>query len=208
MTDPTRTAILDAAENAFKLEPFNRVSVAGVGDAAHASIGAIYHHFGDKEGLRAAVTERLMERLVEGHLRPPFLAEHDPPTVRLVNSTLAYVRFTEEHYDDFALLSSTQHDVRESAHAQRFSRGTIRYVTSIMGQAIDIVREGQETGEIRRGDPGGMVVLVWSALYGMCTLVRRYPGPVRGATGQSSTSELAVRLVHAAISPDAQPAPA
>ncbi|MBO9532416.1 MAG: TetR/AcrR family transcriptional regulator, partial [Solirubrobacteraceae bacterium] len=173
-----------------------------------SSVGAIYHHFGDKEGLRAAVIERIMERLVEGYLRPPFLEEHDSPTRRLVESTLAYVRFTEENYDDFALLSSTQHDPRESEHAQRFSRGTIRLVTSIMGQAIDIVREGQESGEIRRGDPGGMVVLVWSALYGMCTLVRRYPGPVRGATGQVSSSDLAVLLVHAAISPDVQATPA
>ena len=208
MSDPTRTAILDAAEAAFKLEPFTKVSVSSVADSAHASIGAIYHHFGDKEGLRAAVTERIMERLVEGHLRPSFLLEETTPTERLVAGTLAYVRFTEEFYDDFALLSSTQHDVRESEHAQKYSRGTIRYVTSIMGLAIDVVREGQANGEVRRGEPGGMVVLVWSALYGMCTLVRRYPGPVRGATGQSSTSDLAVRLIYAALSPDAQPAPA
>lgn len=208
MSDPTRTAILDAAEAAFKLEPYNRVSIASVATAAHVSVGAIYHHVGDKEGLRAAVTERVMERLVEGYLRPAFDEGGGSPTERLIRGTKAYVRFTEENYDDFALLSASQHDVRESEHAQRFSRGTIRFVTSIMGQAIGIVREGQETGDIRRGDPGGMVVLVWSALYGMCTLIRRYPGPVRGAAGQSALSDLAVGCVLAAISPDQEPAQA
>ncbi len=201
MSDPTRTAILDAAEAAFKLEPFSHVSIASVADAAHVSVGAIYHHVGDKAGLRGAVNERIMEHLVEGYLRPT-LQTDDTPTERLVNTTRAYVRFTEEHHEEFVLLSSFQHDARESTHAQKYSRATTKYVSSMLSQAIEIVQAGQQTGEIRSGDPGGIVVLVWSALYGMCTLVQRYPGPVGAAAGRSELSQMAVGLVRQALSPD------
>ena len=207
VSDPTRLAILDAAETAFKLEPYNRVSVARVADHAHVSVGAIYHHVGDKEGLHAAVVERMMERLVEEFLRPPFLAD-EPAHDRLVAATLSYVRYFEERHADFVLLSATQHDARESEHARRFAQGTLKHVTSIMGEAIRVVEEWQETGEVRPGNPGGIVVLVWSALYGMCTLSRRFPGPVASATGRSGLMSLAESVVLQAIQPDAQPSAA
>ncbi|MDQ8044990.1 MAG: TetR/AcrR family transcriptional regulator [Solirubrobacteraceae bacterium] len=201
MSDPTRIAILDAAEAAFKLETYNQVSVSAIATDAHASVGAIYHHFGDKGGLRSAVNERVMARLVDGHLRPPFETDASP-IERLTASSVAYVKFFEEHTDDFILLSAMQHDPRESEHAQRFSRGTLRHITSILGRAIEIVREAQEAGEIRRGNPGSMVVLVWSSLYGMCALAGKYPGPVLGATGQTSLTSLAVGLLDAAVRPE------
>ncbi len=201
VADPLRTAILDAALAAFTLEPVNRVKVAGIADAAHVSVGAIYHHFGDKEGLHAAVVERLMEGLVEGRIRP-VLRSDKPPSEKLIDATCAYVRFFESEPDNFRLLAEVQHDAAQSENALRFRRSTMRMVTSLLAETIDVARAGQAAGELRTAPPGEQVLLIWASIYGLCALSQRFPSPVEGAAGRPNLEEVAVGLVHLALMAD------
>lgn len=194
MSEQTRTALLDAAEEAFRADPYSRVSVARVADRAHVSVGTIYHHVGDKEGLRAAVVERVINRLLVDYLRPALSAD-GPPAERLLGAALAFVRCAEERAEDFRLLQATQHDLRESEHSRRITARIVGQVGAVLQETATVVREGQAAGEVGKGDPARRVLLVWSALYGMCTLVTRYPGPARAVTGERGVEGMAEGLV-------------
>jgi AcrR family transcriptional regulator len=58
-----RTKIREAALNLFGTEGF-AVSVRAIADAAGCSPGLVIHHFGNKEGLRAAVDQSVIETLL------------------------------------------------------------------------------------------------------------------------------------------------
>lgn len=67
--EDTRALVLGAALRLFTEKGYFNTSVHDIGRTAGVSIGSIYHHFGDKEGLArtlyAALTAR-MQHLIEG----------------------------------------------------------------------------------------------------------------------------------------------
>jgi AcrR family transcriptional regulator len=61
--EDTRALVLDAALSLFTDKGYFNTSVHDIGRAAGVSIGAIYHHFGDKEGLARSLYEMLTARM-------------------------------------------------------------------------------------------------------------------------------------------------
>jgi AcrR family transcriptional regulator len=59
-----RTKIREAALNLFGAEGF-AVSVRAIADAAGCSPGLVIHHFGNKDGLREAVDQSVMQTLLQ-----------------------------------------------------------------------------------------------------------------------------------------------
>ena len=59
----TRTKIREAALSLFGSEGF-AVSVRAIADAAGCSPGLVIHHFGNKDGLREAVDQSVMDTLL------------------------------------------------------------------------------------------------------------------------------------------------
>ncbi len=59
----TQQSLLDAAEVLFAEKGVDATSVADVAAAAGASVGAVYHHFRDKQTLLYAVFERMADQL-------------------------------------------------------------------------------------------------------------------------------------------------
>lgn len=57
----TRARIRDAAMAAFADKGFRGATMRGIAAAAGVSLGLVQHHFGSKEGLRAACDERVLE---------------------------------------------------------------------------------------------------------------------------------------------------
>lgn len=62
-TARTRMAFVDEAEQLFARDGIAATSVTDVVAVADRSIGSLYHHFTNKEGLVAAVVERLLDEL-------------------------------------------------------------------------------------------------------------------------------------------------
>ena len=60
----TRARLLDAAADLFARKGFHAVSAEAVADAAGRTTGALYDHFGGKEGLLLALVEVWMEQTV------------------------------------------------------------------------------------------------------------------------------------------------
>ena len=59
-----RTKIREAALSLFGTEGF-AVSVRAIADAAGCSPGLVMHHFGNKDGLREAVDQSVMDTLLQ-----------------------------------------------------------------------------------------------------------------------------------------------
>lgn len=59
--DQTRQALLDAALTVFSQEGYEAARLADIAQAAEVTRGAIYHHFGNKLGLFAALIEDASE---------------------------------------------------------------------------------------------------------------------------------------------------
>ncbi|WP_328856395.1 TetR/AcrR family transcriptional regulator [Williamsia herbipolensis] len=60
----TRTLILDRAEERFT-DSYAAVRVDEIAAAADVSVGSIYTHFGNKDGLFLAVAERALDQIIE-----------------------------------------------------------------------------------------------------------------------------------------------
>ncbi|MET0473852.1 MAG: TetR/AcrR family transcriptional regulator [Mycobacterium sp.] len=63
-TAATRALLLDAGRQLFASQGFAAVSTQGIVDAAGVTRGALYHQFGDKKGLFAAVYEAVEQDVV------------------------------------------------------------------------------------------------------------------------------------------------
>ncbi|MDO9227407.1 MAG: TetR/AcrR family transcriptional regulator [Pseudomonadota bacterium] len=75
----TRYLVLDSALTLFTERGYFSTSVHDIGRAAGVSIGSIYHHFGDKEGIADALFSQLsgrMEALI-GEIRRRHDSAHD-----------------------------------------------------------------------------------------------------------------------------------
>jgi AcrR family transcriptional regulator len=59
-TSDRRQAILDAALDAFESKGVLAATLDDIREGSGASIGSIYHHFGDKEGIAAALYAQLL----------------------------------------------------------------------------------------------------------------------------------------------------
>lgn len=59
--EQTRTALLDAAAEAFAQHGFTATSITEIASAARVTKGAVYHHFPDKHHLFAAVLDQYNE---------------------------------------------------------------------------------------------------------------------------------------------------
>ncbi|MEM7285674.1 MAG: helix-turn-helix domain-containing protein [Actinomycetota bacterium] len=65
-TTTTKDAFLDAAEQLFAERGVAATPVTDVVETADRSIGSLYHHFTNKDGLVAAVVDRLLDQLELG----------------------------------------------------------------------------------------------------------------------------------------------
>jgi AcrR family transcriptional regulator len=69
--DRTRTALLDAAEDAFFSRPWDEVSLEAIAAAAGSTKQTLLRHFGSKDGLLEQAYERAFERVREQRLAAP-----------------------------------------------------------------------------------------------------------------------------------------
>src|SRR6476469_230943 len=67
----TRAVILDAAERAFSEQSFRATRIEDIAEDADVSVGSIYQHFGNKDGLYLALVERAVE-LFSGYMQQAY----------------------------------------------------------------------------------------------------------------------------------------
>ena len=100
-----KTRILEAAAELIADSPDAEISTRAVCEAAGVSAPSIYHYFGDKEGLLAAVVDFTMECFLEGK-REAAAAVHDDVADDLRAGWDNHIQFARENPGMYRLLWS------------------------------------------------------------------------------------------------------
>lgn len=140
----TRQSILAAATEEFAEFGYSGARVERIVARAVTNMRLIYHHFGSKQGLYAAVLERTyqdiraQERLLELDVTEPLEAMR-----RLVE-------FTIEHFHaNPAFLRLTTHENINKGQVVSQSSRITAVSSPLIGQIGEILRKGRQVGSIR-----------------------------------------------------------
>jgi AcrR family transcriptional regulator len=142
-SQPTRSSILDAAEELFSRQGFSGTTTKEIGHASGTNPALLYYHFGSKEQLYRAVIERLADALVARGRESLSGARTPDQGIRgLVEAQAAFLR---EHPRAPALLirEMLDHDAR---HAEAFLP---RVASQLFERVCALIEEGQRTGRFR-----------------------------------------------------------
>jgi len=143
----SRDKILDAAERLFAKRGFAGVGLSEVADVVGLGKSSLFHHFGSKAQLYAAVAARILRRIEEHLVRS--LAKGGDPVARLerwleelidllaANPTYARVLLRSLFEDD-----ELPGDLPEELDAQRA-------VEDVLGSVAALLREGMSVGLFR-----------------------------------------------------------
>lgn len=163
----TRTLALDAAELLLSQHAPEEIRVEDVATRAGISAASLYVHFGTKDGLFAAATERVLGVATDA-LRSAYAAEV-PPLERFAGVGAAYLRLLLDHPTVVKYLVVTgERGPRtpvEREVVERFSELRQEFETSI--------RDAVESGAIRAVDPELMSYFLFGAWNGVAALALR-----------------------------------
>lgn len=98
----TRTRLIDAAADLFAHKGFHATSAEAVAAAADRTTGALYDHFGSKDGLLLALVERWVQQTID-ELQPN-LAQEQTLDSRLASLWNGVLRTDSEADDAWLLL--------------------------------------------------------------------------------------------------------
>ena len=145
-TTDTRTLVLDAALTLFSDRGYFNTSVHDIGRASGVSIGSIYHHFGDKEGLARALYAELTSRMQHliGEVEREAAGSHDQARAlvsRLFDLTetepramafMLYARHREFLPDEPPVCSSRPFAMMRDMVSRGMARGEIRRMDAMV----------------------------------------------------------------------------
>ena len=159
---PTRDRILDAAERIHSKRGLSQLTLRRVAKTVGVTPMAFYKHFEDKNALLDALAARgfaILETYFEEAVRKR------TPITRL-RATLTQLR-------EFALDQPRYYELMYfvARGAVPAAPASLRETTSpSFAKLIADVRESMEAGDIRRGDPGETILLMWATAHGLIAL--------------------------------------
>ena len=147
-------AILDATETLLLAEGVEGFSIRRLVERCGYTAPTIYHHFGDKEGLIAALLDERFERMAQQLKR-----------VRRNGDPVEYLRALGRAFVRFGLRNPTHHRLLFAPRAQQHAppRSALE-VQEMLEQAWT---ELWEQGRLRSGDAGAAGQALFCLLYGL-----------------------------------------
>lgn len=180
----TRDLILMQARRLFLQRGFADVSVGEVAAAVGVTKPTLYYHFGDKEGLYAAVLCDLMEE-VGGYVRQITLLSHLSVRARLIELATGYF----VHAD--GTMEPMLRDTNELIGPQRGQQVHEAYEANMLLPIEELLREGMQRNEIAERNPQPLV----QALLGLFDAFTDASGPAaRSEASHRATAEMLVSL--------------
>lgn len=159
---PTAADILDAAEAIHQREGLAALSLRRVADAVGVTPMALYRHYADKDALLDALVARGFS-ILEGYFAAA--AAKRSPRARIGAGVTQYREFALDHPRLFELMYFVRRRGVPTAP------DSLRVTPSpSFARLIESVNECMERGEIRRGDAGETILLVWATAHGLIAL--------------------------------------
>ena len=150
--EATRAAILDAAEEAFLAEGFDKTSTAAIARRAGVTKSLIHHHFGSKDGLWDEVKVRRFSRYAEQQMA--LLEQQEPSAELLRESMKMYFRFLRANPQLVRLMAWMFLEQDEDEECADLDRELTR-------AGIEKIRLSQERGDLRRDLNPGFILFTF-----------------------------------------------
>ena len=173
-----RRSLVEAALRSIERHGVAELSLRALGRSLGVSPRAPYRHFGTKEALLAAVA-------VEGYgMWTSFLAARlkgkKGPLESLRIAVESYVLFAVAHPAAFRVMYAPYATVEENAPELVHARAEGH------ARMLNVIRDAQNEGALREGDPMQAALGVWSMMHGLSVLLvegqlDRYDRPVEAA---------------------------
>lgn len=165
--------ILLAAEGLFIEKGYHGTRVSEVAQLAEVSIGSIYVHYENKEGLYAALVERALEieaRYVDAVLDDP----ETPDLEKVIALGEAYLQFFREHPAYFRMLMIPHEDIPKEAIENTLTRQVAARGDRQRARLAQAVKNCIEQGVMRPSiNPEQAANFWWAAWNGVISLTMR-----------------------------------
>ncbi|WP_121257739.1 TetR/AcrR family transcriptional regulator [Nocardioides ferulae] len=163
----TRALLLDATERLLSQRAPEEIRIDDVAAEAGVSPASVYVHFGTKDALLAAVTERVLAVATDA-LRTAFAAETSP-LERFAGAGAAYLRLLLDHPAVVKYLTVTG---ERGPRAPVEEEVVVRF-SQLRGEFEQSIRDAVEAGAIRPVDPELMSYFLFGAWNGVAALALR-----------------------------------
>ena len=156
-----RAALIQCGIELIEKKGIPALTLREIGKRLRVSRTAAYAHFKDKAALLAAIREagfiefvKAMEAAQKG--AAGFAAQMDAMSI-------AYFRFAQEHPAHFEVMFNALLEA---------GGGTAAESGPVFTMLTETVREAQQQGEVRQGDPALLARVVWALVHGVSMLQR------------------------------------
>lgn len=190
-----RNALIDAGLELLSEGGSAALDLRKVARKAGVSHAAPYRHFTDKQALIAAINEEGFNRLAERIKSALKIAPHKA-LEQLQGIALAYVQFSVDNPWLMREMFSGLIIEREAfASLNVASKKVFMFY-------IEVVRRGQEDGDIIDGDPGALAGVLWSMLHGiaMLTIERQMRPYTDGPDGIKNVTSFGIQMLYEGLS--------
>jgi AcrR family transcriptional regulator len=138
-----KDAILDAAEVLFAEKGFAATTIKDIGQAAACNSALLYYYYTDKEGLYAAVLERVVQRIIA--MGTAALDEQHDPALAIQAVLSGQARLMQHHPAAIRLIG------RELLAGDASRAGAIihQLAATLFRRLCETIRRGQESGVFR-----------------------------------------------------------
>jgi AcrR family transcriptional regulator len=157
-----RAALLAEAERTLREQGIDQLSLRDLARQAGVSHAAPRRHFADRQALLDALAEAGFLRLGD-EVRAAIDTAGDDYEARLRATATAWIRFATQ---DAALLE-LMYVVKRGQHSAALDDAFGRLFTTF----DDLIRQGQQAGELQPGDPDRVRLLLFAAVQGIAALV-------------------------------------
>lgn len=169
----TAEAIIVAAEQLFLENGYAATRVSEVARLAGVSIGSIYVHYSNKEGLYAALVERALDieaRYLDAVLESDALADLE----KVISIGEAYLQFFRDYPAHFRMLMLPVEPLPEEAANSPLARQVMARGAKQRARLAEIVARCTEQGLLRDDiDPMRAANFLWAAWNGVIALTMR-----------------------------------
>ncbi|HKE77476.1 MAG TPA: TetR/AcrR family transcriptional regulator [Acidimicrobiales bacterium] len=141
-----RDAIIDTSARLFARQGYHATGINELCDANELGKGALYHYIGSKEGLLAAIHDRVMDEVLRGGDRVAGAGGTPSERLTMLGSELLDVI---HRYPDHVWVFLHEFPALTGERAERFRQRRRQYER----QVEDLLREGVTAGEFRELDP-------------------------------------------------------
>jgi AcrR family transcriptional regulator len=149
----------------FAVEDFHRVDMRSIAREAGMSFATIYRHFRDKEALLFWFIAHWLNELYPAALAA--LDTDESALIRIQNYLRVHLKFYERHPDVGRVIFMT-------VPLERWMRDDTYRASEPVGRLLEVIAEGQASGEIRGDVPRVVVFDAWSGVFNRACLMWEY----------------------------------